>query len=74
MTMASEHGNGTTTIDCESSLYEVLNTRDVARIMKCGVRKVQRLATCGQIPMKKFGGEFIITRKRLNEFLDAPAE
>ena len=69
-----EPGNGTTTIDCESSLHEVLNTRDVARVMKCGVRKVQRLATCGQIPMKKFGGEFIITCKRLNEFLDAPAD
>ena len=74
MTTALEPGTGTTTIDCESSLYEVLNTRDVARIMKCGVRKVQRLATCGLIPMKKFGGEFIITRKRLNEFLDAPPE
>lgn len=53
--------------------YEVLSTSDVAKIMKCGVRKVQRMAASGQIPMKKFGGEFIITRKRLNEFLDAPA-
>ena len=74
MRAASECGNGATTIDCESNPYEVLNTRDVAKIMRCGVRKVQRLATRGQIPMKKFGGEFVITRKRLNEFLDAPAK
>lgn len=74
MTLAREQGNGATTTECAASSYEVLNTRDVARIMNCSVRKVQRLATRGQIPMKKFGGEFIITRKRLNEFLDAPAK
>ena len=71
MTTAREPGNGTTTIDCESSLYEVLNTRDVARIMKCGKRKVQRMARLGQLPMKLFGSEYVITRKRLEEYLES---
>jgi hypothetical protein len=37
--------------------YEVLNTRDVAKILRCGRRKIQREAACGKLPMKKFGGE-----------------
>ena len=64
---ASEQGAAATTAP---DLYEVLNTRDVARILKCGVRKVQRAARSGELPMKLFGSEFIITRKRLQEYLD----
>jgi Helix-turn-helix domain len=48
---------------------EILNTHDVAKIMKCGVRKIQRLAASGDLPMKLFGGEYVITLKRLEEFL-----
>jgi len=51
--------------------YEVLNTRDVARIMKCGVRKVQRMAASRQLPMKLFGCEYVITRHALQEYLDS---
>jgi excisionase family DNA binding protein len=51
--------------------YEVLSTRDVAKIMKCGVRKVQRMASTGQLPMKRFGSEYVISRKRLQEYLDS---
>jgi excisionase family DNA binding protein len=64
-------GNGQrAAINNESDLYEVLSTCDVARIMKCGVRKVQRMAALGQLPMKLFGSEYIITRKKLQEYLD----
>jgi hypothetical protein len=69
-----DEGGGSVAVEVESNPYEVLNTRDVAKIMHCGVRKVQREVACGRLPMKKFGGEFIITRKRLNEFLDDPEE
>jgi excisionase family DNA binding protein len=62
-----EQGNGRTS----SSEVEVLTTRDVARIMKCGVRKVQRMASTGQLPMKRFGSEYVITRKRLQDYLDS---
>ena len=65
----SERGNKRATIECYN-LYEVLDSRDVAREMKCGVRKIQRMATKGELPMKRFGGEWVITRKRLQEFLD----
>ena len=68
-----EEDGGSVAVEGEKDPYEVLNTRDVAKILRCGRRKVQREAACGKLPMKKFGGEFIITRKRLNEFLDAPA-
>jgi excisionase family DNA binding protein len=51
--------------------YEVLSTHDVAKIMKCSVRKVQRMAATGQLPMKRFGCEYVITRKRLHEYLDS---
>lgn len=54
-----------------SSEVEVLNTRDIARIMKCGVRKVQRLAAEGKLPMKLFGGEYVITRKRFEEYIES---
>jgi helix-turn-helix protein len=69
-------GGGSVAVEIESerNLHEVLNTRDVAKIMRCGVRKVRCEAAAGKLPMKKFGGEFIITRKRLNEFLDSPEE
>jgi excisionase family DNA binding protein len=54
-----------------SSEVEVLTTRDVARIMKCGVRKIQRLAAEGKLPMKLFGGEYVISRKRFEEYIES---
>ena len=67
----SEDGNRGVAVESERDPYEVLNTRDVSRIMKCGVRKVQRMAALGLLPMKLFGGEYVITRKRLEEYLDS---
>lgn len=49
---------------------EVLNTRDVAKIMKCCLRKIQKLAHTGELPMKRFGKEYITTRQRLEEYLN----
>jgi excisionase family DNA binding protein len=52
------------------SPYDVLNAADVAAIMRCGKRKVQKMVAVGKLPMRRWGGRLIITRKRLEEFLD----
>ena len=57
-------------MDTEKNPYEVLNTRDVAKIMKSSTRKIQRLVVRGELPMKRFGSQYFITRKRLEEYLD----
>lgn len=66
-----EEGSRSVAVESENDPYEVLSARDVARIMKCGVRKIQRMAALGQLPMKLFGGEYVITWKRLQEYLDS---
>jgi len=66
-----EEDGGSVAVEAESNPYEVLLVPDVAEIMKCGVRKIQRMAKSGQLPMKLFGGEYVITRKRLQEYLDS---
>jgi excisionase family DNA binding protein len=58
------------TMDTKKNPYEVLHTKDVARIMKCSTRKIQRLVVRGELPMRTFGSQYVITRKRLEEYLD----
>jgi excisionase family DNA binding protein len=69
MRRTAQH-DGESTMKSENSPYEVLNTKDVARIMKCSARKIQRLVVRGELPMKPFGSQYVITRKRLEEYLD----
>jgi len=49
---------------------EVLTTADVAKLLRCCVRKVQKLARTRELPMKRCGKQFYITRQRLEEYLN----
>ena len=54
----------------EEDPNEVLWVADIAKLMKCSERKVRRLIYSGQLPMRKFGGNYFITREAWNRFLN----